>query len=229
MNATQISTSLRWNLTTTAVLLAVTASAIWLWFSDQADSPAVDDTIGLLALALLACLPIGWLVRMVQWWRANRAPLEAASIRLWSSTRGVFRPSFVQYRIVWVEVEDADGRRWYQRVMWEPWLAQLKRKAYRVQGQRARLNGPMLFTTSHRGRIWSAGRARANPPRLAESLEPRSVPQGGSRWSTVAVLVIPSVVPAVVWGPVVGAVTWVYLISTCMFHGAAPVDRFIWR
>jgi hypothetical protein len=191
--------------------------------SDNVYTPSYTGTAVLVVMALLACLPIGWLVRLFQWRRARSAPPEPVSIRVWNSRPGPISRSIVRARTVWLEVTDSHGETWFQRVMWEPWVGELKAKEYRVTGQRARKRGPMLITNTHGGRLWWAGRRRASQPMWAETLNPGPPARGGSRWSVVAILLITAVVPTLAWGWAAGAVTYVYVFAATMFYGAAPM------
>jgi hypothetical protein len=123
-----------------------------------------------------------------------------------------------------VEVTDADGRRWYQRVMWEPWLAELEPRRYRATAQRLGGRGVALLTMAHGGRLWPAGVSRSRAPSRLESLEP-DVPRRGSRVLTMAIVaVLAGVGPTLFAGWFAGLATAVIVVALVLYTGGPAID-----
>lgn len=190
--------------------------------TDDAYTPTDTAYITFLVMLALAVLPVAWLNRALRWWRATAATPEPVTVRLFRTE--YLGPTIYSTRATWIQVEDAQGRSWYQRVMWEPWLADFTKRAFPASGQRFRPQGPMLITTRQGGRIWWASRARRSEPRL-EVLTPGTPRRGGTRWSLVVVSAVGGVLSAFWLGPVAVAVAFTYLFGVLIFYGAPPVDR----
>jgi hypothetical protein len=204
-------------------LRAVPGTAEVYPVDDRVTTPAVSSSLGITFIVLFAWLPIWYVARLIGWWRASRRPAEPVSMRLYrgESTRSTLGVS----RIVWLELVDAAGNRWYQRVMWEPWLYGLGRKAYHVSAQRYGHRKPALVTTTNGGRLYWAGRARRSQPMMIEQLTPGPPQRGGTRWSLVLALLLPIAPGAVLLGWVAGAVSFVGLLALVMLNGAPPLGR----
>jgi hypothetical protein len=188
--------------------------------SERVATPASDAGIGITLLALLVWLPIWHGARLAGYWRASRRPPEPVSMRLWRGepTRATIGTS----RIVWVELVDATGGRWYQRVMWEPWLAGMTAKVSKVMAQRTSRRRPALVTTASGGRLYWAGRARRRQPGLIEVLLPGPPRPGGNRWSLVLAMLLAAVFPAVIAGAVAGLVVFAAVLDLVILNGAPP-------
>jgi hypothetical protein len=122
--------------------------------------PRANPTAGLsgsmfaVVLVMLLFMP-PWLVRFNAWRRSARAPAAAfrATLLLSLAQTDVAMP--------WLRLTAADGGDdWYQRVMWEPWLATWRGSVDVHVMARAR-RGPFVVDVPGHGRLWPAGPARS--------------------------------------------------------------------
>ncbi len=121
-------------------------------------------TAGVVFVALgIAGLQVHWVVRFCRWWSSGRAPAQRYQARLTLS-----RSPRSLVDAVWPELYDGQSL-WYQRILWEPWLAALGRRPVRWRRAERGNAGRSSLTSRDNGRIWPAGRGRRNPPWL-ESL-----------------------------------------------------------
>jgi hypothetical protein len=116
------------------------------------------DHVALYMLALLV-LPVPWLFRFFRWWRASRGERRSYQVEfmlgnaiLASGTTGV-----------WARIADEDRTR-YQRISWEPWLAELPQTSTVLIGRRAGWGRIVLLEVPGHGLLWPASRARAHQP-----------------------------------------------------------------
>jgi hypothetical protein len=189
---------------------------------DDVSTPATNAEIGLLLLSLMAWLPFAWAWRLWRWWRLTRAAPVDVRIRLYRGF-GTLR-SWSRLGSNWAEVTDVDNHRWYQRVMWEPWLAELEPRRYRATAQRLGGRGVALLTMAHGGRLWPAGVSRAKAPSRLESLEP-DVPRRGSRGLTMAIVaVLAGVAPTLFAGWFAGLAAAVIVVALVLYTGGPAID-----
>ena len=190
---------------------------------DDVSTPATNAEIGLLLLSLMAWLPFAWAWRLWRWWRLTRTAPTDVRIRLYRGF-GTLR-SWSRLGSNWVEVVDEDDGRWFQRIMWEPWLAELEPRPYRATAQRLGGRGFALLTLAHGGgRLWPAGRPRAKAPSRMERLEP-DVPRRGSRVLTMAAAVLlGGVAPMLFAGWIAGLATAITVVALVLYTGGPAID-----
>lgn len=109
-------------------------------------------------------LPLPWALRFIHWRRAV-AGLEATFEIDFLMGESNGRASGV-----WVLVDDGTEAH-YQRVLWEPWLTDVRKQSMRVRGHRVGEGGVVVLDLRGFGRLWPASRARQHAPML-ESLRP---------------------------------------------------------
>jgi hypothetical protein len=191
-------------------------------FEEAAYTPSFFAGMWLLLLALVAWLPIVWLVRLTLWWRAGVAPKEKVTAQLyWGKFLLERGGALLTAPAVWVEIRGADGGSWYQHVMWEPWLADHRTGRFTAYVQRARPGGSMLITTSQGGRLRWASRARRSTPLLTE-LQRWRPRRGGTRWWAVAGCVVAAQVAWVI-GPAAVVMAATSLLGSVLLYGGNPV------
>lgn len=120
------------------------------------------------ALAPGALLVLSWLVRLVQWWGAARAPARRVRVTAHLAQSGsAGRITAVAHAVsaaggintspkgysVWLTVRDRSGGVLHQRVVWEPWLRELTRPH-----QATVRHGPgvSVIDVAGYGRLWPA-------------------------------------------------------------------------
>lgn len=160
-----------------------------------------------------------WLIRFWRWWLAARAPGRPGRMKVFLSFRPVGRTA-----IVWLEVSDGE-QRWYQRVIWQPWLGEPSMRRQReVSLRRGGRRGPYLIEVASFGRIWPAGPAWPGQPWLA-SLEPGAPDRRlRYRWPTVAIIaLLVGGGLGLLWGPAIGALGAAYAVSLWLFLGGPPL------
>jgi hypothetical protein len=124
--------------------------------------------------------PLLFLHRTVRWWRAARGPARRYRAELvYSYGKGGL------VGIPWLCIVDSE-RTWYQRLMWEPWVATLNEKVV-VEARRAR-RGPFVVDVPGYGRLWPAGRARRSEPWLETLVARRASRYRLARSSTLIVM-----------------------------------------
>jgi hypothetical protein len=110
--------------------------------------------LGLGGLAVVA-----WCVRLGQWALASVGPAEPMTAQAYEG-RDLGAPP--QRDSTWLVLRDGTGRRWYQRVAYQPWLPDLSRPTP-VRARRG--PGPsFLVDVSGHGRLWPMARARDTRP-----------------------------------------------------------------
>jgi hypothetical protein len=183
-----------------------------------------------LVLALLL-IQTPWLVRFWRWARADRcraAPYQARvfagrSTGRWPGWRSSYTPAVS----TWLRLDEGEER-YYQRVMWEPWLWRLPaERQFQVTGRRLGAHAGIAVDIAGYGRLWPAGRARRTEPRVAEALEPGLTGRRlRRRWPTLLVIIaVVGFVAALPWGWVAGTVVGSYTVSLWLFLGGPPMLR----
>jgi hypothetical protein len=135
--------------------------------------------IGLLLSGSLVATTF-WLWRAARWWHAGRAPAKRYRASLQYSYGFRKEPT-----LPWLIIEE-DGRRYYQRAMWEPWVASVD-DDLEIEGRRVG-RGPFVVDVPGYGRLWPAGRARLRPPKRTALVPGRADRYRSSRFASLAVL-----------------------------------------
>lgn len=198
--------------------------------SNPTDGPVAGVVFLVLALLLIQT---PWLVRFWRWAGADRCRAGRYQARVfaghstgrwrlpgWSS---IYTPAVS----TWLRLDDGEGR-YYQRVMWEPWLWRLPAKRrFQVTGRRLGADGSIVVDIAGYGRLWPAGRARRTEPWVAEALEPGPPSRRlRHRWLTLLVIIaVVGFVAALPWGWVAGTVIGSYTVSLWLFLGGPPLFR----
>ncbi|MFI6239296.1 hypothetical protein ACIBEF_05400 [Micromonospora sp. NPDC050795] len=155
----------------------------------------------LVALASGALLVLSWLVRLMQWWGAARAPARRVMVtahlaqspqpgsagRVTAAAGAVSAAGGIDTSpkgyAVWLTVsgrDGGDGRVLHQRVVWEPWLRELTRPR---QATVRHGSGVSVVDVVGYGRLWPASftlRRRPYGVRLIPFRKARRLPKGNS-------------------------------------------------
>jgi hypothetical protein len=123
-----------------------------------------------------------WLWRAFRWWQAGRAPAKRYRASLQYSYGFRREPT-----IPWLIIEEG-GKSYYQRAMWEPWVASVDEDVV-VEGRRVG-RGPFVVDVPGYGRLWPAGRAKRRGPKLVVLLPGRAGRYRSSRFASLAVMVL---------------------------------------
>ncbi|TWG28224.1 hypothetical protein FHX75_111375 [Micromonospora palomenae] len=156
------------------------------------------EVVILVALAPGALLVLSWLVRLVQWWGAARAPARRVMVtahlaqspqpgsagRVTGAAHAVSAAGGIDTSpkgyAVWLTVSGRDGGVLHQRVVWEPWLRELTRPR---QAMVRHGSGVSVVDVAGYGRLWPASftlRRRPYGVRLIPFRKARRLPKENS-------------------------------------------------
>ncbi|MEQ4302213.1 hypothetical protein ABNF97_12605 [Plantactinospora sp. B6F1] len=167
---------------TSVIALIICNIPVYRLVTDSADGGSVAFV--LIVFGPGALVALSWLVRLVQWCLAARAPGTSVLVtphlaqspvpfdrgRTGIGTRRGLRSEARGYA-VWLTWRGSDGVYWHQRVVWEPWLRNLTRPC-----QATVRRGPGAVTVidvRDHGRLWPASFTLRRRP-LAVRLTPFS-------------------------------------------------------
>lgn len=176
-------------------LAALIAPGYWLGTDPRVEH---GESVILVALAPGALLVLSWLVRLLQWWGAARAPARrvmvtahlaqspqpASAGRVTAAADAVSAAGGIDASpkgyAVWLTVSGRDGGVRHQRVVWEPWLRELTRPR---QATVRHGSGVSVVDVAGYGRLWPASftlRRRPYGVRLIPFRKARRLPKENS-------------------------------------------------
>ncbi|WP_444948521.1 hypothetical protein [Micromonospora ureilytica] len=203
-----------------------------------------DEVAILVVLALGALLVLSWLVRLMQWWGAARAPARRVMVtahlaqspqpgsagRVTAAAAAVSAAGGIDTSpkgyAVWLTVSGRNGGVLHQRVVWEPWLRELTRPR---QATVRHGSGVSVVDVAGYGRLWPASftlRRRPYGVRLISFRKARRLPKQNSlSHSRLAylflLLVLPGLASAVAQGVWALLGWWVaYVVASMAATGA---------
>ncbi|MGC4815184.1 hypothetical protein ACLQ29_32125 [Micromonospora sp. DT228] len=208
--------------------------------------PQVEQREGVILVTLApgAFLVLSWLVRLVQWWGAARAPARRVMVtahlaqspqpgsagRVTAAAHAVSAAGGIDASpkgySVWLTVKGRDGGVLHQRVVWEPWLRELTRPR---QATVRHGSGVSVVDVVGYGRLWPASltlRRRPHGVRLIPFRKAQRLPKKNSlSYGRLALLFLMFVTPGLA-----GAITrgawgllgwWVaYVVASMVATGA---------
>jgi membrane protein implicated in regulation of membrane protease activity len=188
-------------------------------FSEQAIIIAAFSVPGLVLL-------VAWLKRLLQTSRAAQAQAEQVSVtpclaRGRVATGGMFGPVT---QSLWMVIGAGKSRR-YQRVAWEPWVAQLQGA---VQAEMRAGSEPVaVLDVAGHGRLWPASRLLSEAPANVELTEFPSATSPTTRGNAiyrVVLLIAMFLVPCVFIGSLWGiAYLATFVFAVWLWFGLTPL------